>query len=166
MKKILPIVWILVGALLLAFIGVKNHPTQGHRMVIVKHKPSFKLEYRSPIGNSKKLLEELSPEDQKEELLYREFIKRPESHTIDNMAIVFFQVGLYLIVLNLLKLIFFRRKYRFKLGRFVSLNFIGIAVAMGVYQIYWTKGLDLQMVLFGQVLLNMILIFPRLRKNS
>lgn len=166
MKKILPIIWILVGALLLSFIGVKNHPTQGHRMVIVKHKPSFKLEYFSPIGNSKKLLEELSPEEQKEERLYREFIKRPESHTIDNIAIVFFQVGIYLIVLNLLKLIFFRRKYRFKLGRFISLNFIGVAVAMGVYQIYWTKGLDLQMVLFGQVLLNMILIFPRLRKNS
>ena len=67
MKKILPIIWILVGALLLAFIGVKNHPTQGHRMVIVKHKPSFKLEYYSPIGDSKKLLEELSPEEQKEE---------------------------------------------------------------------------------------------------
>lgn len=166
MKKFLPIVWILVGTLLLSFIGVKNHPSQGHRMVIVKHKPSFKLEYYSPIGNSKKILEELSPEEQKEELLYREFVKRPESHTIDNIALVFFQLGVYLIVLNLLKLIFFRRKYKFKLGRFISLNVIGVAVAMGVYQIYWTKDLALWMVLLGQVVLNLVLIFPRLRKNA
>jgi hypothetical protein len=166
MKKFLPIVWILIGGLLLSFIGVKNHPSQGHRMVIVKHKPSFKLEYYSPIGDSKKLLEELSLEEQKEELLYREFIKRSESHTIDNIALVFFQVGIYLIVLNLLKLIFFRRKYRFKLGRFVSLNVIGLAVAMGVYQIYWTKELEFLIALGGQVILNLVLIFPRLRKNS
>lgn len=166
MKKLLPIVWILVGALLLSFIGVKNHPSQGHRMVIVKHKPSLKLEYRSPIGNSKKLLEELTPEEQKEELLYREFVKRPESHTIDNIALVFFQVGIYLLVLNLLKLIFFRRKYKFKLGRFLSLNVIGVAVAMGVYQIYWTKDLALWIAMLGQVILNFALIFPRLRKNA
>jgi hypothetical protein len=166
MKKLLPIIWILIGGLLLSFIGVKNHPSQEHRMVIVKHKPSFKLEYYSPIGDSKKLLEELSPEEQKEELLYREFIKRPESHTIDNIALVFFQVGIYLIVLNLLKLIFFRRKYKFKIGRFISLNLIGIAIAMGVYQIYWTKDLQLWMALLGQVILNLVLIFPRLRKNA
>jgi hypothetical protein len=166
MKKILPIIWILIGGLLLSFIGVKNHPSQEHRMVIVKHKPSFKLEYYTPIGDSKKLLEELSPEEQKEELLYREFIKRPESHTIDNIALVFFQVGIYLIVVNLLKLIFFRRKYRFKLGRFISLNLIAFAVAMGVYQIYWTKDIELWMALLGQVILNLVLIFPRLRKNA
>ncbi|WP_052597004.1 hypothetical protein [Aureispira sp. CCB-QB1] len=166
MKRILPIVWILIGGLLLSFIGVKNHPSQGHRMVIVKHRPSLKLEYYSPIGDSKKLLEELSPEEQKEELLYREFVKRPESHTIDNIALVFFQLGIYLIVLNLLKLIFFRRKYRFKMGRFISLNVIGVAIAMGVYQIYWTKDMALWVAVLGQVILNMVLIFPRLRKNA
>ncbi|WMX14665.1 hypothetical protein [Aureispira sp. CCB-E] len=166
MKRILPIVWILIGGLLLSFIGVKNHPSQGHRMVIVKHRPSLKIEYYSPIGDSKKLLEELSPEEQKEELLYREFVKRPESHTIDNIALVFFQLGIYLIVLNLLKLIFFRRKYRFKMGRFISLNVIGVAIAMGVYQIYWTKDMALWVAVLGQVILNMVLIFPRLRKNA
>lgn len=166
MKKFLPIVWILVGGLLLSFIGVKNHPSEGHRMVIVKHKPSLKLEYYSPIGDSRKQLEELSPAEQKEELLYQEFIKRSESHTIDNIAIVFFQVGIYLIVLNLLKLIFFRRKYRFKLGRFISLNLVGIAIAMGVYQIYWSKELEFLIVLIGQIILNLVLIFPRLRKNT
>lgn len=166
MKKILPILWIIVGSLLLSFIGVKNHPDEDHRMIIVKHKPSFKLEFYSPIGNSQKLLEELTEEEQKEELLYQEFIKRPSSQTIDNIALVFFQIGIYLIVLNLLKIIFFRRKYRFKIGRFISLNLIGISVAMGTYQIYWTKEMVLWVAVMIQIILNVMLIFPRLRKNA
>lgn len=166
MKKILPIIWIAIGSLLLAFIGVKNHPGENHRMIIVKHKPSLKLEFHSPLGDSKKLFEELTAEEQKEELLYREFIKRPEAHTIDNIALVFFQLGIYLIVLSLLKMLFFRRKYRFKLGRFISLNLIGTAIAMGIYQIYWSKDMVLWVAMAIQVVLNVVLIFPRLRKNA
>lgn len=166
MKKILPLIWIVIGGLLLSFIGVKNHPGEDHRMIIVKHRPSFKLEFYSPIGDSKKLIEELTAEEQKEEELYRTFIKRPEAHTIDNIALVFFQLGIYLIVLSLLKIIFFRRKYRFKLGRFISLNLIGVAIAMGVYQIYWTKEMTLWVAIAIQIVLNVMLIFPRLRKNA
>ncbi len=166
MKKILPIIWILIGALLLAFIGVKNHPEEDHRMVIVKHQPSFKLEFYSPIGGTDKLFEELSQEEQKEELLYRNFINRTQARTIDNIALLFFQLGIYLIILSLLQLIFFRRKYQFKLGRFLSINGIGLAIALGVYQIYWTKDIDLWMAIAIQVILNVIMIFPRLRKNA
>jgi hypothetical protein len=166
MKKALPILWIIIGGIFLSFIGVKNHPEQDHRMVIVKHRPSFKLEFYSPIGDSDKLFDELSTEEQKEEQLYREFIKRPHPRTIDNVAVIFFQLGVYLIILNLLKLIFFRRKYKFKIGRFLSMNILGVVVAMGVYQIYWTKEMGLWAVVLIQVVLNLMLIFPRLRKNA
>ena len=71
-----------------------------------------------------------------------------------------------MIVLNLLQLIFFRRKFKFKLGRFISMNGLGLAIALGVYQIYWAKDIELWMVILVQVVLNVILIFPRLRKNS
>ncbi len=135
-------------------------------MVIVKHRPSWHVEFYSPIGNSKKMMEELSPEEQRQEQLYRQYVRRSEPHTIDNIALLFFQVGLYLIVLNLLKLIFFRRKYRFKLGRFISLNILGFAVALGLYQIYWSKEMDLWVVVALQTTLNLLLIFPRLRKNA
>lgn len=135
-------------------------------MVIVKHRPSWHIEFYSPIGNSKKLLEELSSEEQRQEQLYQQYVKRSEPHTIDNSALLFFQVGVYLIVLNLLKLIFFRRKYHFKLGRFISLNLLGFAVALGMYQIYWSKEMALSMVVGLQVVLNLLLIFPRLRKNA
>lgn len=166
MKQILPILWIAIGLLLLSFIGVKNHPSKDNRMIIVKHRPSWHIEFKSPIGDSQKLLEELSPEEQQQELLYRQYVKRSEPHTIDNIALLFFQVGLYLIVLNLLKLIFFRRKYKFKLGRFLSLNILGFAVALGLYQIYWSKEMALEVMVALQTVLNLLLIFPRLRKNA
>lgn len=166
MKQILPILWIAIGLLLLSFIGVKNHPSKDNRMIIVKHRPSWHIEFKSPIGDSQKLLEELSPEEQEQELLYRQYVKRSEPHTIDNIALLFFQVGLYLIVLNLLKLIFFRRKYKFKLGRFLSLNILGFAVALGLYQIYWSKDMALEVMVALQFVLNLLLIFPRLRKNA
>lgn len=166
MKQFLSIFWIAIGALMLSFIGVKHHPVKANRMVIVKHRPSLYWEFRSPIGGSHKTLEELTPAEQEEEERYREYVKRSEPHTIDNAALLLFQVGIYLMVLNLLKLIFFRRKYRFKLGRFLSLNTIGAAVALGIYQVYWTKAIDIWVVVAIQVVLNLLLIFPRLRKNA
>lgn len=166
MKKIFPIIWIAIGILLLSFIGIKNHPSKDNRMIIVKHRPSWHIEFKSPIGDSKKVMEELSPEEQQQEQLYRQYVKRSEPHTIDNIALLFFQLGIYLIVLNLLKLIFFRRKYRFKLGRFLYLNILGAAVALGLYQIYWSKAMTLEMIVAIQVVLNLLLIFPRLRKNA
>lgn len=166
MKQLLPILWIAIGILLLSFVGVKNHPSKDNRMVIVKHRPSWHIEFKSPIGDSQKLLEELSPEQQREEQLYRQYVKRSEPHTIDNIALLLFQVGLYLIVLNILKLIFFRRKYKFKLGRFLSLNILGFGMALGLYQIYWSKEMALEVFVGIQLLLNMLLIFPRLRKNA
>lgn len=166
MKKVLPIIWILVGCLLLSFVGVKNHPEEDNRMVIVKHRPTIKIEFYSPLGGTNKLFEELSPAEQKEEQAYQEYIKRPEARTIDNIALVFFQIGIYLIVLNLLKLIFFRRKFKFKLKRFISMNGLGIGIALGIYQIYWAKDIELWGVVLVQILLNIILIFPRLRKNA
>lgn len=166
MKTILPLVWICVGSILLAYIGVKNHPEESHRMVIVKHRPSLKLEFYSPIGDSDKSFEELSPKEQEEELLYQEFIKRTSARTIDNIALLFFQLGVYLIVLSLLRMVFFRRSYRFSIGRLLSVNLIGLVVALGVYQIYWTKDLSLEIAMVIQVVLNFILIFPRLRKNA
>ncbi|MCH2021678.1 MAG: hypothetical protein MK207_04285 [Saprospiraceae bacterium] len=169
MKQLIPIVWIIIGLVLLTFIGVKKHPDDlNNRMVIIKHRPNFKLEFYSPLQSSKdvKLFEDLSIEEQKEEQLYQEFIKRKEARTIDNLALVFFQFGIYLIVINLLQLIFFRRKTKIKINRFFSINGIGLAVAMGIYQIYWTEDIALWIVITIQIILNIILIFPRLRKNA
>ena len=161
--------WILIGATLLSFIGVKNHPDeQNNRMVIIKRRPSLKLEFYSPLESADivKDFESLSEAEKKEEQLYREFIKRKEARTIDNLALVFFQLGLYIILINLLQLIFFRRKNKIKIRRFLSINALGIAIALGIYQIYWTEDIALWIVITIQALYNLLLIFPRLRKNA
>ncbi len=161
--------WILIGATLLSFIGVKNHPDeQNNRMVIIKHRPSLKLEFYSPLESADivKDFESLNEAEKKEEQLYREFIKRKEARTIDNLALVFFQLGLYIILINLLQLIFFRRKNKIKIRRFLSINALGIAIALGIYQIYWTEDIALWIVITIQALYNLLLIFPRLRKNA
>jgi len=169
MKKIIALLWILIGATLLSFIGVKNHPDeQNNRMVIIKHRPSLKLEFYSPLESADivKDFESLNEAEKKEEQLYREFIKRKEARTIDNLALVFFQLGLYIILINLLQLIFFRRKNKIKIRRFLSINALGIAIALGIYQIYWTEDIALWIVITIQALYNLLLIFPRLRKNA
>lgn len=166
MKQLFAIIWISIGALMLSFIGVKHHPVKDNRMIIVKHRPSLQWEFKSPLGGARQTVEDLTAKEQEQERLYQEYVKRSEPHTIDNVALILFQLGIYLIILNLLKLIFFRRKYRFNLGRFLSLNAIGMAVALATYQIYWTKSINWQVVIGVQVVLNLLMIFPRLRKNA
>lgn len=166
MKQLISILWIILGALMLSFIGVKHHPVKDNRMVIVKHRPSLHWEFKSPLRGARQDVEDLTPAEQEQEHLYQEYVKRSEPHTIDNVALVLFQVGIYLIILNLLKLIFFRRKYRFKLGHFLSLNTLGVAVVLATYQVYWSKAIDWPIVLGIQVVLNLLMIYPRLRKNA
>ena len=70
MKKIIALLWILIGATLLSFIGVKNHPDeQNNRMVIIKHRPSLKLEFYSPLESADivKDFESLNEAEKKEE---------------------------------------------------------------------------------------------------
>ena len=70
MNKLISIFWMGVGVLILSFIGVKEHPEhQNNRMVIVKHRPNFKLIFYSPILSSDNAseLEDLDEIEKKEE---------------------------------------------------------------------------------------------------
>lgn len=169
MNKFISIFWMGVGALILSFIGVKEHPEhQNNRMVIVKHRPNFKLVFYSPILSSDNAneLDDLNEMEKKEELYYREFIKREDAKTVDNFGILFFQLGIYLLVVNVLQLVFFRRKNKIRTRMFFSINTVGLLFALLIYQIYWTEQIDLWIVIALQTLLNTLLIFPGLRKNQ
>jgi hypothetical protein len=166
MKKILLLLNIFVGLALISMIGIKHHPEYNERTVIVKHRPSLDFVFHSPIGDSDKTLEDLSPEEKEAELLYQTYIKRPNARTIDNVALVLFQIGVYLIVVSLLQLIFFRRKYRVKIGRALTINILALAILLGMYQIFWTQHLGYVAVTSIQVILNIGFIFPFLRKNK
>lgn len=166
MKKLLLLLNILVGLFLISMIGIKYHPEYNERTVIVKHRPSLDFVFYSPIGDTDKTLEDLSHKEQKQELLYRTYIKRPNARTVDNVALLLFQTGTYLIVVSLLQLIFFRRKYKVKIGRAITINILALAVLLGMYQIFWTQDLGYAAVISIQVILNILFIFPFLRKNK
>jgi len=166
MKKLLPVINIIVGLLLISFIGIKHHPEFSDKMVIVKHRPSLHFVFESPIGDSEKTMEDLTPAEQEQERLYRQYIKRPNTRLVDNMALVFFQVGLFLILSSLMRFIFFRRKYKPSLRRIFTINALSLALLLAMYQMFWSGSLELWVAVVIQFVFNLIVIFPLLRKNK
>ena len=65
---------ILAGLFLLMFVGIKYEPEFGESAFFIKHKPNFKLEYFSPIGESDLAITDLNQKNQYEELKYQEFV--------------------------------------------------------------------------------------------
>lgn len=56
------------------FIGVFSEPEFGDKTIFIKHKPTFKIEFYSPIGESDLKLSELNKEKQIEEIAFQEYI--------------------------------------------------------------------------------------------
>tara|TARA_R110002072_G_scaffold179487_2_gene335531 strand:+ start:947 stop:1189 length:243 start_codon:yes stop_codon:yes gene_type:complete len=73
MKKKITILIILV-ILGRFFLGVFSHDEFGGTHIFIKHKPTLKWNFYSPIGMSDLKLEDLSKEKQKEQILFNEFV--------------------------------------------------------------------------------------------
>jgi hypothetical protein len=65
---------ILAGLFLLMFVGIKYEPEFGEAAFFIKHKPNFKLEYFSLIGESDLAINDLDEKKRYEELKYQEFV--------------------------------------------------------------------------------------------
>jgi hypothetical protein len=65
---------ILAGLFLLMFVGIKYEPEFGEAAFFIKHKPNFKFEYFSPIGESDLAINDFDQKNQYEELKYQEFV--------------------------------------------------------------------------------------------
>ena len=73
MKKKLAILVVLV-ILCRFFIGVFSHDEFGGTHIFIKHKPTWKWKFYSPLGMSDMKLEDLSKEKQREQMLFNEFV--------------------------------------------------------------------------------------------
>ncbi|PTX20021.1 hypothetical protein C8N40_10393 [Pontibacter mucosus] len=75
MKKIAfistAIVLVILGRL---WLGVYHHDEFAETHLFIKHRPTWKWTFYSPIGMSDKKVEDLSIEQKKEQLLFEEFI--------------------------------------------------------------------------------------------
>lgn len=64
------------GVIVRLFTGVYIHDEFGEEHFFMKHRPTLKWSFHSPIGQSDLKFEELTTEDQKEQLLFDEFIRK------------------------------------------------------------------------------------------
>lgn len=68
--------FIVLGILLRFFTGIYDHDEFAETHFFIKHRPIWKWKFYSPIGQSDLKLEDLNLGDQKEQLLFDEFIRK------------------------------------------------------------------------------------------
>ena len=73
-KKYLIILLLTVIIVLRFFVGVYSHDEFGGTNLFIKHRPIWKWSFYSPIGMSDIEIKDLSTKEQKEQLLFNEFI--------------------------------------------------------------------------------------------
>ncbi|MCP4438437.1 MAG: hypothetical protein GY810_05790 [Aureispira sp.] len=166
MKYLKNILLIILGSFLLLFIGVKEHPEFNEYFVFLKYKPTFKVMFRTPIGDSDKKLEDLSPELQKEELAYNEYAKTALPRTVDYLALLLSQIGLFLITWNLLRLIPPIKKRKIKFKKILEVNFLGVLAITAIYQIFWVKSITLPIAILLGIAANFVLIYRRMLRKK
>lgn len=77
MKKraLLVIVVVLVGLFIRFFCGIYIHDEFGEENLFVKHRPTWRWKFYSPIGMSDTAFEDLTPEKKVEQRYFDEFIR-------------------------------------------------------------------------------------------
>lgn len=71
------------------FCGISRDREFWEPTIFIKHRPTFKIHFYTPIGESATTLSNLSEQGQKEELLYREFVEDQKVYT-DNLNRLWF----------------------------------------------------------------------------
>lgn len=66
---------IFAGIFIRLFAGVYIHDEFGETHFFIKHRPIWKWIFRSPVGLSDLKIEDLTKDDQKEQILFDEFIR-------------------------------------------------------------------------------------------
>ncbi|MBC3848006.1 hypothetical protein H8K90_16545 [Winogradskyella echinorum] len=75
MKKFQLIVIVLIFAIIAKFwIGIYEHDEFGSKHFFIKHRAIWKSYFYSPIGMSDSLLSQFPSEEQKEQMLFEEFV--------------------------------------------------------------------------------------------
>lgn len=57
------------------FLGVYKDREFGNRRLFIKHRPSLKLSFYAPLGESDYTLNDLDPERSQEEVMYRTYVE-------------------------------------------------------------------------------------------
>ena len=73
--KITLFIIIVAGIIIRLFAGIYIHDEFGETHYFIKHRPIWKWSFHSPVGQSDLKIEDLTKDDQKEQILFDEFIR-------------------------------------------------------------------------------------------
>lgn len=136
------IIKLFIGIILFTFIGIKYDTEFYEPEFFVKHKPNFKIEYYSPIGESDLTLNDLSGNRKQQEIDYLEFVGNYyDRDFLDNLSSFIIPLMSLLILSAIVQLIgVIDRKDRLKnfIFGYVS-NLLWLFVT---FAIYWNLGVN------------------------
>ena len=125
------------------FIGVFSEPEFGDKTIFVKHKPTFKIEFYSPIGESDLKLSDLNKEKQIEEIAFQEYIinqNQLKSNFSQFFAILLIELIITYLTLGIYKLrnsssyAFWQIIFQIIINILIST--VGIALILTFYKLY------------------------------
>ncbi|GLB47891.1 hypothetical protein [Neptunitalea lumnitzerae] len=134
-----PLLKILIGLLLLSFVGIKYHPEFNEPDFFIKHKPSLKMEYRSPLAETDSDISLLSKQDQAEELAYREFVGTYMNYDLfDDIAPLIIALIMYCFSTGILQIAIKRRRRKpNNLKRKITSYLGNLMLFFVLYAFYW-----------------------------
>ena len=157
---------ILIGITLFSFVGIKYDTEFYEPEFFIKHKPNFKIEYYSPIGDSDLTLDDLSGERKEQEIAYREFVGNYYDRDIlDNLS--FFIIPLIsLLILTGIAQISRLIDKKTRLKNFLFGYMSNLVLLFVTFAIYWNlnfNGLLMTIIYWTLSIISIILIHRKIK---
>lgn len=157
---------ILIGITLFSFVGIKYDTEFFEPELFIKHKPNFKIEYYSPIGESDLTLNDLRGERREQEITYREFVGNYyDRGSSDNLSFLIIPLISLLILTGITQIIrVIDRKTQMKelLIGYLS-NLIWLFITFAIYRSLNLNGLLMIITYWTLSLLSIILINKKMK---
>ena len=153
---------IIIGLLLIVtcwlFIGIFSDPEFDDKYIFTKYRPTFKVAFDSPIGESDLELTDLSKEKQAEEIAFEEFVVNQSQLDSSHPDVQYFPFLLIQLTITYLMLGLFKRRnsnsYRYwQIILHILINIFtttfGIALVLTFYALYMSGAILIIVVLIN-----------------
>ncbi len=160
------IIKIFIGITLLSFVGIKYDTEFYEPEFFVKHKPSFKIEYYSPIGESDLTLNDLYGDKREQEIVYRDSVGNYyDRDFLDNLSFLIIPLISFLILTVIAQIIGVIDK-KTQLNEFIFGYLSNLIWLFVTFAIYWNtnlNGLLMTIIYWILSLLSIILINRKIK---
>lgn len=163
------IIKIFIGITLFSFVGIKYDTEFYEPEFFVKHKPNFKIEYYSPLGESDLTLNDLNGDRREQEIAYRDFVGNYyDRDFLDNLSFLIIPLISFLILTGIAEITGIIDK-KTKLKEFIFGYLSNLIWLFVTFAIYWNlnlNGLLMTIIYWTLSLLSIILINRKIKKTK